>query len=178
MKFIRKLYGNFETYICVILMAVMIISLTAQLIIRVATGGSLPWAEEVARYCFITSVYLGMAVGAQRLAHVRVTAQFMLMPPKIRLIFRIIADTLLIAFNLALAYICGGFVAEGIQFGEMSATIGVNIAYVEAVIPIGALLMSWRIVESYLHRLKDDRLYELVAVETEIGLIPAEENKP
>ena len=175
MRFMRKLYDNFEAYICVILLAVMILCLTLQVVIRIVSGGSLAWAEEMSRFCFIGTVYLGTAVAAQRLAHVRVTAQFMLMPVKARLAFRIFADLILIGFNLSLAYLSAGFVAEAVEFGEISATLGINIAYVEAVIPIGALLMSWRIVESYLIRMKNGRLYELVGLETEMG-IPAEEN--
>lgn len=174
MRFMRKLYDNFEAYICVMLLAVMILCLTLQVVIRIVSGGSLAWAEEMSRFCFIGTVYLGTAVAAQRLAHVRVTAQFMLMPVKARLAFRIFADLILIGFNLSLAYLSAGFVAEAVEFGEISATLGINIAYVEAVIPIGALLMSWRIVESYLIRMKNRRLYELVALETEMG-IPAEE---
>lgn len=176
MSAIRKLYINFEAYICVTLLAVMITCLTLQVLIRIISGGSLAWAEEMSRFCFIGSVYLGSAVAAQHLAHVRVTAQFMLMPVKARLFFRVIADIILIGFNLALAYICYGFVSEAVAFGEISATLGVNIAYVEAVIPIGALLMSWRIIEGYIIRMKTDRLYELVDTETEMG-VPAGEKK-
>ena len=175
MPVMRKLYDNLEAYICVILLAVMILCLTLQVIIRVVSGGSLAWAEEMSHFCFIGTVYLGTAVAAQRLAHVRVTAQFMLLPVKARLAFRLFADLILIGFNLSLAYLSAGFVAEAVEFGEISATLGINIAYVEAVIPAGALLMSWRIVESYLIRLKTGRLHELVALETEIGLSAAQE---
>lgn len=175
MPAIRKLYDNFEAYICVMLLAIMILCLTLQVIIRVVSGGSLAWAEEVSRFCFIGTVYLGTAVAAQRLAHVRVTAQFILLPVKARLAFRMSADLILIGFNLSLAYLSAGFVAEAVEFGEISATLGINIAYVEAVIPIGALLMSWRILESYITRLKNGRLYELVALETEMGLSTDEE---
>jgi len=176
MKIIHKLYSNFEAYISVTLLAVMIISLSMQVIVRVVVGGSLAWTEEVSRFCFISAVYLGMSVGAQRLAHVRVTAQFALMPVKARLFFRLIADIILVGFNLALAYLCIGLTAEAMQFGETSATLGINIAFVQAIIPIGALLMSWRVVEGYLLRLRNGKLYELVALETDIGLVPTEEN--
>lgn len=177
MSAIRKLYTNFEAYICVALLAIMITCLTLQVLIRVVSGGSLAWAEEMSRFCFVGSVYLGSAVAAQHLAHVRVTAQFMLMPVKARLFFRAIADIILIGFNLALAYLCCGIVSEAVTFSEISATLGVNVAYVEAVIPIGALLMSWRIIEGYIIRIKNGRLYELVDTETEIG-VPIKEEKP
>lgn len=175
MHIIRNLYHNFEAYICVVLLFAMITCLTLQVAIRIVTGGSLAWAEEMSRFCFIASVYLGTAVAAQKLAHVRITAQFMLLPVKARLGFRMLADAILIAFNLSLAYLSAGFVAEAVRYGEISATLGVNIAYVEAVIPVGAVLMSWRIVEGYLVRWKSGRLHELVDFEVEAGVAKPQE---
>lgn len=174
MPFLKKLYVNFETNVCVALIAVMIVCLTLQVGVRIITGSAVAWAEEVSRYCFICAVYIGTAVGAQRLAHVRITAQFMFMPVHVRLVFRIIADVILFAFNIFLAYLCFDIVAESIRLGGMSATLGINVAYVEAVVPIGAVLMNWRILESYYLHWRSGTLAKLVAIETEMGLAKQE----
>jgi TRAP-type C4-dicarboxylate transport system permease small subunit len=170
MSLLKKIYFNFEANICVALIAIMIVSLTAQVSVRIVTGGAIAWAEEVSRFCFICAVYLGTAVATQKLAHVRITAQFMFMPWKTRLVFRIIADVILFAFNIFLAVFCFDLVADAIQYGELSATIGVNIAYVEAAVPVGATLMNWRMVETYILHWRAGTLRKMVAVETEIGL--------
>ena len=166
----KRIYFNLEAYLCVGLIAVMIVCLTAQVAIRIITGGAIAWAEEVSRFCFICAVYLGTAVAAQKLAHVRVTAQFMFLPWKTRLFFRLVADIILFAFNVFLAVFCFNLVADSIQYGELSATLGVNIAYVEAAIPIGATLMNWRMIETYILHWRAGTLRKMVAVETEIGL--------
>ena len=174
MPFLKKLYFNFETYICVALVAVMIVSLTAQVGVRIVTGSAVAWAEEVSRYCFICTVYLGTAVAAQKLTHVRITAQFMYLPVHVRLVFRIIADIILFGFNVFVAWLCFGITFSSLQYGEISATLGINIAFVAAVIPVGAVLMNWRILEVYFLHWRSGTLARLVALETEIGL-PAEE---
>jgi TRAP-type C4-dicarboxylate transport system permease small subunit len=174
MPFLKKLYFNFELYVCVALLTVMIISLTAQVGVRFILGGAVAWAEEVSRYCFICAVYLGTAVGAQKLAHVRITAQFMFFPVRTRLAFRMIADGILFAFNVFLAWLCFGIVSRSMQYGETSATLGINVAFVEAVIPIGAVLMNWRILESYYLHWRNGALAKLVALETEMGLADKE----
>ncbi len=163
MPLLKKLYVNFETYLCVALIAVMIVC-----------GSAVAWAEEVSRYCFICAVYLGTAVGAQRLAHVRITAQFIFLPVRARLAFRMIADVILFAFNIFLAWLCFDIVSESIRLGGMSATLGINVAYVEAVVPIGAVLMNWRILESYYLHWRDGTLAKLVAIETDLGLATQE----
>jgi TRAP-type C4-dicarboxylate transport system permease small subunit len=170
MPLLKKIYFNLEANICVGLIAIMIVSLTAQVAVRIVTGGAIAWAEEVSRFCFICAVYLGTAVATQKLAHVRVTAQFMFLPWKTRLVFRLIADAILFAFNIFLAVFCFNLVADSIQYGELSATLGVNIAYVEAAIPVGATLMNWRMIEIYLLHWRAGTLRRMVAVETEIGL--------
>ncbi|MDR0440697.1 MAG: TRAP transporter small permease [Candidatus Accumulibacter sp.] len=175
MPFLKKLYFNFETYVCVALIAVMIVSLTAQVGVRFILGSAVAWAEEVSRYCFICAVYLGTAVGAQKLAHVRITAQFMFFPERTRLVFRMIADAILFAFNIFLAWLCFGIVSRSMQYGETSATLGINVAFVEAVIPVGAVLMNWRILESYYLHWRSGTLEKLVAIETEVGLSSGKE---
>jgi TRAP-type C4-dicarboxylate transport system permease small subunit len=170
MSFLKKLYFNFETYVCAALLAVMIICLTAQVGVRFILGSAVAWAEEVSRYCFICAVYLGTAVAAQKLMHVRITAQFVFFSTRVRLIFRIVADAILFSFNVFLAWLCFGIVSRSMQYGETSATLGIDIAFVEAVIPLGAVLMNWRILESYYLHWRDGSLEKLVAIETDMGL--------
>jgi TRAP-type C4-dicarboxylate transport system permease small subunit len=170
MPFLKKLYFNFETNLCAALIAVMIVSLTAQVAVRVVTGSAVAWAEEVSRYCFICAVYLGTAVAAQKLTHVRITAQLMFFSIRVRLVFRIIADIILFAFNVFLAWLCFGIVSRSMQYGETSPTLGINIAFVEAVIPLSAVLMNWRLLENYYLHWRNGTLEKLVALETEIGL--------
>jgi TRAP-type C4-dicarboxylate transport system permease small subunit len=170
MLFLKKMYFNFETYVCAALIAVMIVSLTAQVSVRIVTGSAVAWAEEVSRYCFICAVYLGTAVAAQRLMHVRITAQFMFFSARTRLAFRMIADAILFAFNGFLAWLCFGLVSQSVQYGETSATLGINVAFVEAVVPVGAVLMNWRMLESYYLHWRSGTLAKLVTIETEMGL--------
>ncbi|MDR1935199.1 MAG: TRAP transporter small permease [Candidatus Accumulibacter sp.] len=170
MPFLKKLYFNFETYVCVALIAVMIVSLTAQVGVRFLLGSAVAWAEELSRYCFICAVYLGTAVAAQKLTHVRITAQFMFFPTQVRLVFRVVADTILFAFNVFLAWLCFGIVSRSMQYGETSATLGIDIAFVEAVIPVGAVLMNWRLLENYYLHWRSGTLAQLVAIETDLGL--------
>jgi TRAP-type C4-dicarboxylate transport system permease small subunit len=170
MPFLKKLYFNFETYVCVALIAVMIVSLTAQVGVRFLFGGAVAWAEEVSRYCFICAVYLGAAVAAQKLMHVRITAQFVFLSIRARLVFRCVADAILFFFNVFLAWLCFGIVSRSMRYGETSATLGINVAFVEAVIPLGAVLMNWRLLESYYLHWRGGTLAKLVALETEMGL--------
>ena len=95
---LRTIYANFEEYLCVTLCAGMILCLALQVSIRMIWGSALAWTEELSRYCFIWTVYIGMSLATKRLAQVRITAQFLKMPLKMRLFFRILSDMICVAF--------------------------------------------------------------------------------
>ncbi|GHV50008.1 hypothetical protein FACS1894168_0570 [Deltaproteobacteria bacterium] len=171
MSIIRCLYNNFERYLSIALIGVMVACLMAQVGARILWGGSIAWAEELSRYCFIWAVYVGAAMAAQKAAHVRVFAHLMLAPVKVRLRFRILADSIWIIFNLFLAFVCTGLVLKSIQFPETSPTLGLTVGYLEAVIPLSALLMAWRTIEFYIRHYRNGTLATLVSVEKEAGLI-------
>jgi len=159
---IKKFYDNFEEIFCAICVGAMVICLTLKVGIRITTGSALAWTEELSRYTFLWAVYIGAAYVAKRNAHLRVTIQFVPMSLRARLFFRVIADSIWVVFLLFVAQQCWYTIGYSLEFPERSATLHITKAYVEMVIPAGFLLMSWRVVEDYIKRMRDGTLYDLV----------------
>lgn len=149
MTALRYLYRNFEEILSSFFLAVMIFALSLQVIVRATTGGAVSWAEELSRYTFIWAVYIGACLAAKRASHVCITAQLLLFPKSVRLGFRVLADAIWVGFNLFFAINGLEMLKEAFEFPEISPTLGIAKAYVEAIIPIAFLLMSWRTVELY-----------------------------
>lgn len=61
MKFLKWLDDHFEEAIMTVILAVMVVILTAQIIFRKLLGNSLAWSEELCRYLFIWSGYLSLS---------------------------------------------------------------------------------------------------------------------
>lgn len=150
MSVLRYMYSHFEEVLSSFFLATMIGALALQVIVRAITGGAVSWAEEVSRYAFIWAVYIGACFAAKRAAHVCINAQFLLLPMKARLAFRILADAIWVAFNIFFAVNGVGMVRESFEFPEISPTLGIAKAWVELIIPIAFILMSWRTVELYI----------------------------
>lgn len=168
MLLLKKLYDNFEEYACVLFASVMVICLTLQLLIRITLGSSLAWTEELSRYSFLWTVYVGAALAVKRGAHVRITAQFLPMSTKWRLFFRITSDILWVIFCIFFAYTGMDVIMEGFEFPEISPTLGIVISWVEAIIPFSFLLMAWRIIEQYVSKWRSHSLADLVRYEEEV----------
>ena len=168
MNMLKKLYDNFEEIVCSITLGGMILCLSAQVIVRMVAGSSIDWTEELSRYTFIASVFLGAALAAKRCAHVRVTAQFLWMNDKWRLFFRVMIDAVWVACLLYVSWNCVPVIQDDFEFPEMSPTMHFAKAWVELVIPGSFILAAFRIVADYWKRWRSGTLNSLVRFEEEV----------
>jgi len=156
------IYEHFEELLSVTCVGAMVLCLAFQVGMRWVTGAGVPWSEEVSRYTFLWATFAAAPMLAKRCGHVRVTAQFLLFPPPWRLGFRLFCDAVWVVANLFIAWWCWAVVMDGLEFPEISPTLGIVRGYVELVIPLSFVLMSWRIVEDYVRRWRRGQLYDLV----------------
>ena len=170
MRFLAQCYENFEEYLSAFLVGLMIICLMLQVGIRLTTGSALAWTEELSRFSFIWAVYVGASLAAKRTAHVRITAQFILAPVKVRLFFRMLADTIWIGFNIFFIVHGCEMVMDALAFPEVSVTLRWVKGYVEIIIPLGFAMMTWRTIEVYIKNLRNGTLSRLVDFEEEVQI--------
>ena len=165
MNILKKIYDNFEEGMCAIMLGAMILCLIGQVSVRMTLGSSIAWTEELSRYTFLWSVYLGAALVAKRGGHVRVTAQFLWMSDPWRLGIRIFTDLIWICGLIFVAFNSLPVIEEAFEFPEMSATMHFAKAWVECIIPFCFVLVCWRIVSDYYVRWKEHNLFSLVRFE-------------
>lgn len=67
-----ELIGRIERGIGVALVSTIVVTITVQVVTRYAFGQPLVWVEELAGYCFLWAVFLGAALGAKELRHIRI----------------------------------------------------------------------------------------------------------
>nr|WP_321258461.1 TRAP transporter small permease [uncultured Pseudodesulfovibrio sp.] len=164
MTIIKKIFANFEESACMALMATMVFALTLQVFMRFVLSSSLAWTEELSRYSFIWSVYMGGVLAVKHSQHVRITAQFLVFPPKIRVGVTIFTDLLWIAANFFIAYQSGLALQSAFEFPEVSPTLGIVKGYVEAMLPACFLLMNLRLVMKYWELIKNHDLMSLAKI--------------
>ena len=84
--FIEKWVSPFASLI----LAVAVVLMSFQIFLRFVFNTPLTWTEEVDRYLFVWSVYLGSAVALAKQAHIRVTFLIDLGGPKLAKISQIL----------------------------------------------------------------------------------------
>lgn len=160
-RYIKFFLQNFEEFMSGTCLAVMILALLVQAIVRATVGSAVAWAEELSRFALIWSVYFAMALASKRYEHVCVTVQFSFFSQRIRFICRVIRDLVWVFFNVFIAYTCCEVIYENLEFPEISQTLGFPKNYVEAVIPVAFILSSIRILQHYYIHWKNGTLKDM-----------------
>ena len=152
MSWWKKLDDNFEEYLVMFLMLVMIITAFAQVIFRFVIQMSLDWSEELARYAFLWCMFISAGMAVKHRRHIKVEFIMEMLPTKVRFGLEIISDLIWMAFCLLL-------VKDGIGLLEfvktqVSPSMEVPFKYIYTSLPVGAALMFLRLVQQMVRRFR------------------------
>ncbi len=152
MSWWKKLDDNFEEYLVMFLMLVMIITAFAQVIFRFVIQMSLDWSEELARYAFLWCMFISAGMAVKHRRHIKVEFIMEMLPKKVRFGLEIISDLIWMAFCLLL-------VKDGIGLLEfvktqVSPSMEVPFKYIYTSLPVGAALMFLRLVQQMVRRFR------------------------
>lgn len=143
-KFLDKL-ELIEKVLLAVTMAIMVIVMIYQVILRYVFSASNSWSEELARYLFIYDVMIAAAVATRRNSHLQVDFLINLLKPKVKVLFTIGATVagmvflgFLFKYSITLCQTAINNVSAGLK-------ISMSIPYL--CIPIGVVLMLLTSIE-------------------------------
>ena len=146
MKIIRWLDENIEKVILVFFSVLMVAVIFLQVVMR-QFGGSLSWSEELARYCFIWMIYIGISLGVKQQKHVKIDAVLFLLKEKWQMVLQFIANLFFMVFAV-FVIIYGYEVADQLlQFGQKSPANQIPMGLVYMATPIGMGLTLIRLIQ-------------------------------
>lgn len=155
MSILKKIDKHIEEWILVTLLTVSLTSITLQICMRFIFGNSLSWSEELARYCFIWLIYIGIAYGVKRARHITLDIAFDLVPDTFKKILLVVSNVLVGIFALAVIYYSVFLIEQLATFGQTSAAMRLNMVWVYLSVPIGMLLTIIRLVQNTSYIIKN-----------------------
>lgn len=127
-----------------ILLIGMSLILFGQILIRVFTGRALTWAEELARYFYVWSVFLSIGCTIANGSILKVDLLLNLFPAKARNLIYIVLDALNVALYGFLAYHAVSVVSR-VELGhQLSPAMEIPMYIVYYIVPIGFAITSLR----------------------------------
>lgn len=147
MKFMRKLEGSLEEWILGALLIGMSLILLIQILMRAVFGNSLTWAEEVARYFYVWSVFLSLGCTIRTRNILKVELILDHLPKRVRQILEVLLDVINVVLYAFLAYYSVAAVQNVYVSGQTSPALEIPMYLVYTIIPIGFVLASLRSVQ-------------------------------
>ncbi len=159
LAWLRWLDAHFEEWLLAAALLAIILIINAEVFNRyiigwVEIGNITTWTEELARYIFIYMSYLGASYAIKTNSSIRVNLLVGTVPPKVRQALEIAAD-------LCFLVLCAAVVERSIpllqmqrQFHQISPALAVPMYVPYFAVPLGFTLMSIRLIQSLVSRLR------------------------
>ena len=138
---IRKGLNAVVSTICVILFAVMVIVGTYQIVTRFIFNSPSTVSEELLTYTFAWMAMFSSAYVFGKRDHMRMTFVVDKLPKAQSKILEIVIELLVIAFAV-IVLIYGGFTIMGLTMTQKTASLGVMMGVIYAVVPICGILIA------------------------------------
>lgn len=140
-KFFEGLKKVEETLL-VILMIVMCVVIFVATVARFTNLFVITWAEELARYCMIWVIFLGIGVAAMNGEHFCVEALEMFCSRKVLKIISVINAVLVFAFSIFASYYGITILQNQIASGQVTPSLRWPMWFMYLSIPLGLIVMA------------------------------------
>ena len=138
---IRKWLDRIVGTICILLFALMVVVGSYQIITRFIFNNPSTISEELLTYSFAWMAMFATAYVFGKRDHMRMTFVVDKLAPAQRKVLEIVLEILVIAFAV-IVLIYGGFNIMGLTMTQKTASLGVMMGQVYAVVPISGILIA------------------------------------
>lgn len=146
-KILHVLNKHFEEALLVFVSVVMILLIFFQILGRFVLNQSLAWSEELARYCFVWTVWLGIPYAVVKGRHIRLEILSDLAGPKGKFVLDLIFF-LVSAFFFLYIGIQSVSVVQGIaKMNQLTPALQIPKSLCYACLPAGCFLGAFRFLQ-------------------------------
>ncbi len=153
-KILKWLDVYFEEVVCAIGIAAVALGVFLQFAVRFIFGTGIAWAEEVAVYGMIWSMYIGAAMCVHAKGQMRILIVVQRLPHYFGLAIVLLADAIWLGFNIFMVIVGADYVALLIEQPMISPSLGIDQSIPHIVIPFAFALMSFRMLQFYYRWIK------------------------
>ncbi|WP_227935615.1 TRAP transporter small permease [Alkalihalobacillus deserti] len=154
MRVLKWLDKHIEEVFLVVFSVIMVTAIFMQVFMRYVLGSSLAWSEELARYCFIWLVYLGISYGVRKQRHIKVDIVLILLKDKWKVVLNIVANLIFLAFAVFVIIYGYGIASKLLAFGQTSPALQLPMGLVYLATPVGMGLTAFRLIQQLIQLIR------------------------
>lgn len=127
-----------------VMLAIMVIVISAAVFWRYVLNDSLSWSEELGRYLLVWISFLGASIGTYQAAHISITVVTDRLPPSLRWWTQLTTDLMIVAFLSAILY--QSIKILPVMAVRIAPTLGLRMSIVYIVLPLSSTVMLLHMV--------------------------------
>lgn len=154
MKALKFIDEQFEKWFLIVSLIVMVLVTFMQIVLRWFNAATV-WAEEFSRYVMLYQVWVGASYAVHEDAHIRITALIGKLSGGRRRGMDLAVLTLWLLFALWLTVEGCVLVGKIAAMGQVSSAMRIPMTIPYASVPIGGALMTVRLVQKIVERLRN-----------------------
>lgn len=156
--FLHKLIWGYdqleEKLLCASLVLTTLI-IFMQIIMRSVFNSSITWSEELTRYIFIWQIWLGVSIAERNNDHIYLEiVNSLVKSQKVKDFIKILANLVMIAFNIFLVVKGAELVQQMMQRGNVSGAMRMPMWYVYLSLPVSSSILTLRLIGKTLVKIK------------------------
>ena len=160
MKVLKFIDEQFEKWFLIVSLIVMVLVTFMQIVLRWFNAATV-WAEEFSRYVMLYQVWVGASYAVHEDAHIRITALIGKLSGGRRRGMDLVVLTLWLLFALWLTVEGCVLVGKIAAMGQVSSAMRIPMTIPYASVPIGGALMTIRLVQKSVERLRNTQEEEV-----------------
>ena len=145
----RFLDGRWIRLFIVITYSYFCIIIVTEVVRRYVFGDSSAWGEMTARYSFVYMTYMAAAEAIRYKKHIRLDLIDRLVSPNAVTLFRLYADVMTAFLAILIIYFSISLMKIQISVGIVMTAADINMAFVQAALPLGWALILIRLAQSW-----------------------------
>ena len=154
MKVLKFIDEQFEKWFLIVYLIVMVLVTFIQIVLRWFNAATV-WAEEFSRYVMLYQVWVGASYAVHEDSHIRITALIGKLSGGRRRGMDLVVLTLWLLFALWLTVEGCVLVGKIAAMGQVSSAMRIPMTIPYASVPIGGALMTIRLVQKIVERLRN-----------------------
>ena len=154
MKALKWIERNFELVFLIFFLVLISVLLMLQVILRYCFDSGVNWFDEVSRFSFVISVFLGASYSIRYDIVFRMTGILDRIPLRTRFVLEIIIDIGTFLFFAFLSYHCAGVVGFMNRTGTLSGVIRMPMKYLYLAVDISLFVGALRCVQKTVNDVK------------------------
>ena len=148
---------NAERWALLVFYVLVVATMAVEVIRREVFAYSSIWGEEIVRYAFIYLAWIGAASAVRERAHIRIDVIVHYLGPRAKALIYMLGDIVMFVVALIAFYWSFETVSVSWKFGSVSHGLRVSLVWFLMAVPIGFLLMMYRLIQSFLRDLQSLR---------------------